>query len=112
MKIRLKNQNQNVKNNTSEINKLRTQRRNKMAKKEKMISPALFKRYFKYSSPSDMYKALNEAESAEKNKAEVNTIENELTNLMKTLEGRPISDMKKISIQKQHVGNCSTYSLL
>ena len=43
-----------------------------------------------------MYKALNKAESAEKNKAEVNMIENELTNLMKTLDGRPISDMKKI----------------
>ena len=43
-----------------------------------------------------MYKALNKTESAEKNKAEVNMIENELTNLMKTLDGRPISDMKKI----------------
>ena len=61
-----------------------------------MISPELFKRYFKYLSPRDMYKALNKAESAEKNKAEVNMIENELTNLMKTLDGRPISDMKKI----------------
>ena len=45
-----------------------------------MISPELFERCFKYSSPSNMYKALNEAESPEKNKALVNMIENELTN--------------------------------
>ena len=64
----------------AEINKLRKQRLNQIAKKEKMISPELFERCFKYSSPSNMYKALNEAESPEKNKALVNMIENELTN--------------------------------
>ena len=47
-----------------------------------MISSKLFEKYFGYSSPSDMYKTLNETRNLEENKAEVNTIENRLTNLM------------------------------
>ena len=66
-----------------------------------MISPELFKRYCKYLSPSDMYKALNETESLEENKAQVNTIENRLTNLMKILESRSTSDMNKIKNRNQ-----------
>ena len=47
-----------------------------------MISSKLFEKYFGYSSPSDMYKTLNETRNLEENKAEVNTIENRLTNFM------------------------------
>ena len=47
-----------------------------------MISSKLFEKYFGYSSPSDMYKTLNQTRNLEENKAEVNTIENRLTNFM------------------------------
>ena len=47
-----------------------------------MISSKLFEKYFGYSNPSDMYKTLNETTNLEENKAEVNAIENRLTNLM------------------------------
>ena len=33
-----------------------------------MISSELFEKYFRYSSPSDIYKALNETTSLEENK--------------------------------------------
>ena len=60
-----------------------------------MISSKLFEKYFGYSSPSDMYKTLNQTESSEENKAQVNTIENRLTDLMETLKSSPTSDAKK-----------------
>ena len=56
----------------------------------------MFTRYFGYSSPSNMYKALNETKSSDENKAPVYTIENKLTSLIKILKSRPTSDMKKI----------------
>ena len=55
----------------------------------------MFGRYFGYSSPSVMYKALNETKNPEENRAEVNTIENSLTNLIETLKSSPTSDAKK-----------------
>ena len=57
----------------------------------------MFGRYFGYLSPSDMYKALNETKkNPEENRAEVNAIENRLTNLIETLKSSPTSDTKKI----------------
>ena len=47
-----------------------------------MISSKLFEKYFGYSNPSDIHKTLNETKNFEENKAEVNTIEKRLTNLM------------------------------
>ena len=66
-----------------EITKLRRQRFDEIAKKEKKISSELFEQYFDYSSPSDMYKTFNETESSEENKTQVNTIENKLTENIK-----------------------------
>ena len=54
-----------------------------------MISSKLFEKYFGYSSPSDIHKTLNETKNFEENKAEVNTIENRLTNLMEYWKGVP-----------------------
>ena len=48
--------------------KLRRQRSDEIAKKEKTINPELFKRYFGFSGPSDMYKTLNKTRTAEENK--------------------------------------------
>ena len=80
----------------AERTKLRRQRSDEITKKEKKISSKLFGRYFGYSSPSDMYKALNETKHSEENKAEVNTIENKLVNLIVALKSSPPSDVKKI----------------
>ena len=70
-------------NSIKEITKLRRQRFDEIAKKEKKISSELFEKYFGYSSPSDMYKTFNETESSEENKTQVNTIENKLTENIK-----------------------------
>ena len=61
-----------------------------------MIYTRSFEEYFGYSSPSAMYKTLNETAGLEKNKAQVNTIENILTSLIKKIESRPTSDAIKI----------------
>ena len=55
---------------------LRKQRLNEVTKKGKKISFELFERYFDYSNPSYMYKALNKTKNSEENKAQVNIIEN------------------------------------
>ena len=51
-----------------ERTKLIKQRLNEIAEKEKKIKLELFKRYFKYSSPIDMYKNLNKLINIEKKK--------------------------------------------
>ena len=76
--------------------KLRRQRSDEIAKKEKKVSLDLFKRYFDYLNPSSMYKALNETKISGKNRAQVNTIENRLTNLIVTLKGSPKSDSERL----------------
>ena len=45
----------------AERTKLRTQRSDEIAKKENMIDSELFRKYFKYSSLSDIYQNLNKA---------------------------------------------------
>ena len=109
-RISLKNQNrnQNFKKNIAERKKLRKQTLNEIAKKEKMISPELFKRYCRYLSPSSVCKGLNEPKSFEENKGQVNTLENKLTNLIKI----PTKNQEKNQKRKYHAGNCRTYSLL
>ena len=46
----------------------------------------MLEKYFGYSSPSDMYKALNETTGLEENKTQVNMIENKLANLMEVFK--------------------------
>ena len=87
-----------------EITKLRRQRFDEIAKKEKKISSELFEQYFDYSSPSDMYKTFNETESSEENKTQVNTIENKLTDLMETLKSSPTRDAKNIKNRNNLLG--------
>ena len=70
----------------AERTKLRRQRSDKIAKKEKMISSKSSEKYFAYSIPSDMYKNLNKTRTLEENKARVNEIENRLTTLIKMLK--------------------------
>ena len=79
-----------------ERTKLRRQRSDEIANKEKMIDPKLFREYFEYLSPSDMYKNLNKTISSEENKAQVNAIKDKLANLMEAVKRSPTSDAKKI----------------
>ena len=69
----------------AERTKLRRQRFEEIAKKEKTIDLGLFTYYFKYSSKSDMYKESSEAD-AEINKLKVNFIKDGMTNLKKGIE--------------------------
>ena len=78
--------------NIAERTNLRRQRSGEIAEKEKKLSSELFKKYFGYSGPSDMYKTLNKTRTTEENKARVNEIENRLTDLIEMLKSNPISD--------------------
>ena len=60
--------------------KLRKQRLDEIAKKERMINPKMFREYL------DMYKDLNKTTGLEENKAQVNTIKNRLANLMEAFK--------------------------
>ena len=60
-----------------ERTKLRSQRLDEIPKKEKTRDLNLFNYYFKYSSPSDMYKNLSEVDT-ENNQVKVNFIKAEL----------------------------------
>ena len=79
----------------AERSKLRKQRLDEIAKKEKMINNNLFKEYFEYSSPSDMYKNLNTTTNIEKSKTKLNKTKNDLANLMVDIENNPTNNANK-----------------
>ena len=83
----------------AERTKLRKQRLYEIAKKEKMINKNLFKQYFEYSSPSDMYKNLNTTADIEKNKTIVNKIKDKLVDLMVNIENNPANNGKKFKTE-------------
>ena len=66
-----------------------------MAKKEKMIDLKLFREYFEYLSPTDMYKNLNKTAGSEENKAPVDTIKDRFPYLMEEFKSNSTSDAKK-----------------
>ena len=80
----------------AERTKLRRQRSDEIANKEKMIDPESFRKYFEYLSPSGMYKNLNKTINSEENKAEVDAIKDDSANLMETFKSSPKSDSKNI----------------
>ena len=82
----------------SERRKLRIQRSDEIAKKENMIDPELFREYFEYSSPSDMYKNLNKTIGSEENKAQVNAIKDRLAKLMGAIK-------VVLQVMKKKIGN-------
>ena len=51
-----------------------------------MIDLESFRQYFKYLSTSNMYKNLSETIDSQENKAQLNKIENRLTNLIEKLK--------------------------
>ena len=66
-----------------------------------MISNNLFKEYFEYSSPSDLYKNLNTTTKIEKSKTIVNKIKVALANLLVDIKNNPINDVKKKKKKKK-----------
>ena len=66
-----------------------------------MINNNLFKEYFKYLSPSNMYKNLNTTTDIEENKTTVNKIKHNLADLMVDIENDPTNNVKKKKKQKQ-----------
>ena len=60
-----------------------------------MINSELFKKYFEYSSPSDMYNNLNKTIGSEENKAQINAIKDKLAKLIKEFKSSPTSEAKK-----------------
>ena len=79
----------------SERTELKRQRSDEIAKRGKVIDRKLLRRYFEYSSPSDMYKVLNETKRLEENKTYVNKIESRITSFIKMIESTPKSNMGK-----------------
>ena len=74
---------------------LRKQRFSEIVKRETMINNNLFKEYFKYLSPSNMYKNLNTTTDIEENKTTVNKIKHNLADLMVDIENDPTNNAKK-----------------
>ena len=58
-----------------------------------MIDPELFREYFEYSSPSDMYKKLNKTIGSEENKAQANAIKDKLAKLIKEFKSNPTTEI-------------------
>ena len=67
-----------------------------IAEKEKNISNELFKKYFRYPSPSTMYNALSDTKITERNKIQVGLIKSDLTNLKRDTGNTPKGEMDKI----------------
>ena len=79
----------------AERTKLRRQRSDEIAEKEKMIDHESFREYFEYLSPIDMYNNLNKRIDSEENKAQVNAIKDKLASLTEAVKRSPTRDEKK-----------------
>ena len=60
--------------NIAERIKFKKERLDEIKQKEQNINNNLFKEYFKYQSPSDIYKKLDETKNTEINQIKVNLI--------------------------------------
>ena len=78
----------------AETTKLRKQKLNEIFKNKKETNLELFKKYFKYSSPVDMYKYLKRQQTQKEIQTE--SIKNTLTNLRKDAENAPKDNANKI----------------
>ena len=61
-----------------------------------MIDPKLFREYFEYLIPSDLYKNLNKTIGLEEYKARRKVIKDKLANLMEAFKSSPTSNAKRI----------------
>ena len=72
--------------NIEEKTKSKNWRLNEIKQKEQKINNDLFKEYFKYQSPSNMYKKLNETVNTELNQMKVDNIRKILIKLQKIVD--------------------------
>ena len=80
----------NYEKTIAEKAKLRRQRFNEIANEEhKGINSDLFKKYFKYQSPSNMCKELDGTKNTETNQIRVNSIKETLSKLQQTIDYVP-----------------------
>ena len=79
-----------------ERTKLRRQRFNEIAENEKTIDLELFRKYFGYLIPSNIYKVLSDTKITKRNKAQADLIKNNLTNLKTDTENTPKDEVDKI----------------
>ena len=86
-----------------ERTKLRKQRLNEVTKNEKEINPELFRKHFKYSSPIDMYKNMNNLINTERNKTQTKSIKNALTDLKRGTENTPKDNANKIEENNKRI---------
>ena len=82
--------------NIAERTRLRKQRLREIKRKEQNINNDSFKKYFKYQSPSNMYKELDEIENTEKNQIRLNLIKSSLSDLKKEIGNTSEDDINKI----------------
>ena len=87
--------------NIVERTKLRRQKLDEIKEKEHYINNDLFKEYFKYRNPSDMYKKLNELENTEINQIRVDFIKEALSKLKKIVDYVPKDKTYKIEENKK-----------
>ena len=80
----------------AERTKLRKQESDESANKEKTINLKLFKNYFNYQSPREMYNGLRDTKNTEKNNIQVNLIKNDLIDLKKYIGNASKDDVNKI----------------
>ena len=79
-----------------ERTKLRRQRFNEIAENEKTIDLELFRKYFGYLIPSNIYKVLSDTKITKGNKTQADLIKNNLTNLKTDTENTPKDEVNKI----------------
>ena len=63
----------------------------------------MFKNYFEYLSPSNIYKNLNETIDTEQNQVRVNMIKNNLASFIEKIKRSPSSDAKRIKNRNNKV---------
>ena len=76
----------------AERTKLKRQRVAEIVNENHTISLELFRKYFGYSNPSNMCKLLNDTENTERNKAQVDLIKSNLTNLKRNIKNASKDD--------------------
>ena len=76
--------------------KLRKQRFDEIVEKEKTINLKLFKKYFNYQNPSNMYNSLSDTKNTAKHNIQVNLIKSGLIDLKKDNGNASKNDVNKI----------------
>ena len=80
----------------AERTKLKRQRVPEIVNENHTISLELFRKYFGYSNPSNMCKLLNDTKNTERNKAQVDLIKGNLTNLKRNIKNASKDDQDKM----------------